>query len=56
MHLYRRLYNHFFVKKKDDWFICDDDSVSKFNMDKGMSQVYKNAYVLMYLKKDKNYI
>lgn len=42
------------VKKENDWFICNDDSISKFDIDKGKLQIFKNAYVLMYLKKDKN--
>jgi len=41
------------IKKGNGWILCNDDNVSKFNMELGKKHIFKNAYVLMYLKKEK---
>lgn len=45
-------FGHYYsiVNKNNSWYILNDDSIEKFNIEKNKSMLFNNAYVLLYIK------
>ena len=48
-------FGHYYsiIKKKDKWYMCNDNNISEFNIEKQYKIINKNAYVLLYMKNKK---
>ena len=45
-------FGHYYciINKNNSWYILNDDSIEKFNIEKNKSMLFNNAYVLLYIK------
>ena len=48
-------FGHYYsiIKKNNKWYLCNDNSISEFNIEKQQKMINKNAYVLLYMKNKK---